>query len=324
MLIKVRDSLEVPSSAITPEDVYASRRTILKAARDSLILSAVGPLAFQTLWEDQAFGLAAKANPKYQEPALKKSITPFKYASSYNNFYEFGTDKSDPKKYAQKLKIKPWTLRVSGHVEKPADYLLEDFLKPLSLEDRVYRFRCVEAWSMVVPWLGFPLRALIAKAKPTSKAKYIRFKTLFDPKQMPGQKSRVLQWPYQEGLRLDEAMNDLSFLAVGMYGKVMPNQNGAPIRLVVPWKYGFKSIKSIVSIEFLEKQPKTSWEISAPQEYPFYSNVNPRVAHPRWSQKTERVLGSGLFAKRQKTLPFNGYADQVDHLYKAFDNTKLY
>jgi methionine sulfoxide reductase catalytic subunit len=299
--------MKIPSSAITTESVFHNRRRFLQAAVGSLLLPA---------WS------LAEANA--QDPELKKLITKPEDFSSYNNFYEFGMDKGDPKANAQKFKTKPWTVKVTGLVNKPADYQLEDFLKPYTIEDRIYRFRCVEGWSMVVPWMGIPLRKILERADPSSKAKFVLFKTLHDPAQMPMQKTSILQWPYQEGLRLDEAMHDLTLLTIGAYGKPLPNQNGAPLRLIIPWKYGFKSIKSIVSIELVSEQPKTSWEIKAPDEYPFYSNVNPEVPHPRWSQKTERVLGSGFFSSKQKTLLFNGYAKDVASLYSAFDNRKLY
>ncbi len=245
--------------------------------------------------------------------------TGFKDATTYNNYYEFGTDKSDPAKNAASLLPHPWKIKVEGEVNKPAEYDLDDLLKQSKFEERIYRHRCVEAWSMVIPWIGIPLADLIKKFEPTSKAKYVAFTTLYSPDQMPGQKRSVLQWPYVEGLRLDEAMHPLTILAVGMYGKVLPNQNGAPIRLIVPWKYGFKGIKSIVNIRFTEQQPPTTWNIMAPREYGFYANVNPNVDHPRWSQAKERRIGE--FFKR-KTLLFNGYADQVQSLYTGMDLRK--
>lgn len=247
--------------------------------------------------------------------------TPLKDVTTYNNFYEFGTDKSDPARHAHRLVTDPWSLTVDGAVAKPGTYTLEDILKPHALEERIYRLRCVEGWSMVIPWIGFPLADLIKRFEPESKAKYVRFETLVDRKQMPGTRRRVLDWPYVEGLRMDEARNPLTLMAVGLYGERLPNQNGAPIRLVVPWKYGFKSIKSIVRISFVESQPVSSWMQAAPREYGFYSNVNPDVPHPRWSQKRERRIGE--FRKR-KTLMFNGYAEQVASMYRGMDLKKYF
>jgi sulfoxide reductase catalytic subunit YedY len=241
--------------------------------------------------------------------------------TGYNNFYEFGTDKEDPKANAGRLKVRPWTVKVDGLVNKPADYAVDDLIKFNQLEERVYRLRCVEAWSMVIPWVGFPLAEVIKKVEPNSRAKYVAFETLLRPPEMPGQRTSVLEWPYREGLRLDEAMHPLTILAVGLYGKTLPNQNGAPIRLVVPWKYGFKGIKSIVRISFVERQPPTSWNLSNAREYGFYSNVNPQVDHPRWSQAQERRIGEFF---RRKTLMFNGYGDQVASLYSGMDLKKNY
>ncbi len=246
---------------------------------------------------------------------------PTKYDSvtSYCNFYELGTDKKDPKRNAKQLKTKPWSLSVEGECGKPGSFELEDFVKPHQLEERIYRLRCVEAWSMVIPWVGFPLADVIKRFEPNSSAKYVEFVTLFDPEMLPGQRRSVLNWPYREGLRMDEAMHPLTILAIGLYGEILPNQNGAPIRLVVPWKYGFKSIKSVVKIRFVEQQPRTAWNESAPQEYGFYSNVNPEVDHPRWSQKRERRIGE--FLKRD-TLMFNGYGEEVASLYAGMDLEK--
>jgi sulfoxide reductase catalytic subunit YedY len=244
--------------------------------------------------------------------------------TSYNNFYEFGTDKSDPKANAGAFKSRPWTVTVDGEAEVKGRFTLEDILKPHALEERIYRFRCVEAWSMVIPWLGFPLGDLIQRFKPTSKAKYVELTTLQDPKQMPGQRYAVLDWPYVEGLRMDEAMHPLTLMVVGLYGKVLPNQNGAPLRLIVPWKYGFKGVKSIVRIRFTERQPRTAWNLAAPQEYGFYANVNPNVDHPRWSQAKERRIGKSLLSPRLNTLMFNGYENEVAHLYKGMDLRKFY
>jgi sulfoxide reductase catalytic subunit YedY len=253
-----------------------------------------------------------------------EKLTGYEDVTRYNNFYEFGLDKGDPAKYAGLMKTKPWSVVVAGHCERPGSYALEDFLKGHTLEERVYRLRCVEAWSMVVPWVGIPMGEVLKRFQPTSNAKYVAFQTLFDPDEMPGTRRPVLAWPYREGLRMDEAMHPLAIFAVGLYGEVLPSQNGAPLRLVVPWKYGFKSIKSIVEIRFTEQLPPTSWNRYAPQEYGFYANVNPAVDHPRWSQAKERRIGTGLFSPRVPTLPFNGYAEQVAGLYRGMDLRKNY
>ncbi len=254
-----------------------------------------------------------------------EKITDYKDASSYNNFYEFGTDKADPARYAGALKTRPWSVEVEGLVKKPGRFGLEDLLKLGAMEERIYRLRCVEGWSMVIPWVGYSLSTLIKRVEPLGSAKYVEFVTLADAKVMPGVASRVLDWPYVEGLRLDEAMHPLTLLAFGMYGEVLPNQSGAPLRLIVPWKYGFKSGKSLVKIRFTEQQPRTAWNKAAPREYGFYSNVNPGVDHPRWSQSSERRIGEdGLFAKKRKTLLFNGYAAQVGQLYAGMDLTTYF
>lgn len=259
-----------------------------------------------------------------QTQAVDKT-TDYNDATSYNNFYEFGTNKSDPAKNAHTLVTKPWSVVVEGMVKKPKTYSLEELMKLSAQEERIYRLRCVEGWSMVIPWQGYSLSELIRQVEPTGNAKYVEFITQAEPKTMPGLGSRVLEWPYVEGLRLDEALHPLTMLSFGMYGKALPNQNGAPVRLVVPWKYGFKSAKSIVKIRFTDKEPRTAWNKSAPQEYGFYSNVNPNVDHPRWSQKTERRIGEGgLFAKKRATLMFNGYGDQVGQLYTGMDLKKLF
>jgi sulfoxide reductase catalytic subunit YedY len=265
--------------------------------------------------------LAAIANVTKGPFATDESQTDYGDATRYNNFYEFGTDKGDPKEYSGSLVTRPWSVAIKGEVGKPGTIAFEDLIKPHTPEERIYRHRCVEAWSMVIPWVGFPLGDVLKRFEPTSKAKYVAFRTLLDPQQMPGQRRPVLDWPYTEGLRLDEAMHPLTILAIGMYGHVLPNQNGAPLRLVVPWKYGFKGIKSIVAIRLTETQPPTAWNTSAPNEYGFYSNVNPAVDHPRWSQKTERRIGE---FRRRATLPFNGYGDQVAGLYAGMDLTKFY
>ena len=310
----IRKSSDIKSSEITDHAVYLKRREFLRTSA----LAAIGAsVAAPILWLPHAAeaveGLSFTRNKKL---SVDEEITEKLAATSYNNFYEFGTGKEDPVQNAGSLKTRPWSVVVEGQAEAPGVIDIEDILRDLMLEERIYRFRCVEAWSMVVPWVGFPLAALLKRFRPTSKAKYVYFETLFDPKQMPGQTRNVLQWPYREGLRMDEAMHPLTMIAVGMYGEVLPNQNGAPLRLVVPWKYGFKSIKSIVRIRFTEDQPPTSWNMQAPREYGFYSNVNPAVNHPRWSQKRERRLGD--FLKRD-TLPFNGYADQVAGLYSGMN-----
>ena len=322
------------SRDITPQAVYAQRRDWLKqmaagaaglsmaawASREALaqtpsdVVIRPGKLAPLT----GAVSRVSGAN-------TMEKITTYVDASSYNNFYEFGTDKSDPAKYAHTLQTKPWTVEVEGLVKKPGRFDLNALLKLSPMEERIYRLRCVEGWSMVIPWLGYSLAELIKRVEPLGSAKYVEFITQADPKTMPGVRSRVLDWPYVEGLRMDEAMHPLTLLSFGMYGEVLPNQNGAPVRLVVPWKYGFKSAKSLVKIRFVEKQPVNSWGRSAPQEYGFYSNVNPNVSHPRWSQATERRIGEdGLFAKKRKTLMFNGYEAQVGQLYAGMDLSKLY
>jgi sulfoxide reductase catalytic subunit YedY len=269
-------------------------------------------------------GLAA-TSLKYRRNAALSTSDPansFEDIKTYNNFYEFGTDKSDPAERSGQFRTRPWSVSVAGEAEVTGTFTLEDILKPHALEERIYRLRCVEAWSMVIPWVGFPLADLIKRFRPTSRARYVAFKTILRPEEMPGQRFPVLEWPYVEGLRMDEAMHPLTILAVGVYGETLPNQNGAPLRLVVPWKYGFKSIKSIVEIRFTEKQPPTSWNLSAPREYGFHANVNPEVDHPRWSQARERRIGAGLFAPRVPTRMFNGYAEQVASLYRGMDLRK--
>ena len=319
MLIRKPDAIE--SSEITDKKLYLDRRRFIQAA--SLGAAGIGsglllPAMFGTMDEARAARkLEGFTKGKF---STDEPQTPLKDITSYNNFYEFGTDKGDPKRYAGSLKTRPWTVEVEGEVHKPRTFDIEELLK-MPLEERVYRLRCVEAWSMVIPWIGFELKHLINAVQPTANAKYIQFVTLFDPEQMPGQRREVLDWPYVEGLRMDEAMNPLTIMGVGLYGEVMPNQNGAPIRLVVPWKYGFKSAKSIVKIRFVEEEPPTAWNMAAPQEYGFYSNVNPTVNHPRWSQASERRIGDFF---RRKTLMFNGYEEQVAHLYKGMDLKKLY
>jgi methionine sulfoxide reductase catalytic subunit len=340
-----------PSSEIAPEQQYLKRREFLKQA-GLISATAVGVGGGLSWWTGQRGGARARkevtvvsavdgGTPAAPVAAAKTPVMPqgeplnfgpspytvegeptkLDAIASYNNFYEYGLDKGDPAENAHRLKPRPWTVEVSGLVHKPETFDVDDLLKDFTLEERVYRFRCVEAWSMVIPWVGFPLAALLKKVEPLGKAKFVVFETLFDPEMMPGQKSRVLEWPYTDGLRLDEAMNPLTLMAVGIYGRTLLNQNGAPIRLIVPWKYGFKGPKSIVKISLAETQPRTTWNISAPNEYGFYSNVNPDVAHPRWSQATERRIGE---LTKRKTLPFNGYGEQVAALYAGMDLVKNY
>ncbi|MEK6629457.1 MAG: protein-methionine-sulfoxide reductase catalytic subunit MsrP [Acidobacteriota bacterium] len=315
MLIK--PTSDIRSSEITDERLYLRRREFFKAAAIPALAAAAG-------WVPPSLAVAGQTpipNVKKSAYVLDEKLTPFQDVTTYNNYYEFGTDKADPAMNAAEFRVKPWTVRIDGLVGKPADYQLEDLIKPHLLEERVYRLRCVEAWSMVIPWVGFPLGDLLKRVEPLDTAKFVEFTTLNDPRQMMGVRSPVLNWPYREGLRLDEAMHPLALLAVGLYGRQLLGQNGAPLRLVVPWKYGFKSIKSIVRIRLVGKQPETAWHASAPQEYGFYSNVNPDVDHPRWSQARERRIGE--FFKRP-TLKFNGYADQVAGLYAGMDLKKNY
>ena len=319
MLIK--RPADIKSSEITDKELYLNRRQFIQTASLGAAGLGAGLLAPGLLgptgaaWGATKLDNVAKGKFFTDEPQ-----TPLKDITSYNNFYEFGTDKGDPKRHSGSFKTRPWTVEVEGEVHKPRTFDIDELLK-LPLEERVYRLRCVEAWSMVIPWIGFELSHLIKAVEPTNNAKYIQFVTLYDPEQMPGQHRDILDWPYTEGLRMDEAMNPLTIMGVGLYGDVMPNQNGAPIRLVVPWKYGFKSGKSIVKIRFVEEEPPTSWNMAAPHEYGFYSNVNPTVNHPRWSQASERRIGDFF---RRKTLMFNGYEEQVAHLYKGMDLKKLY
>jgi len=332
MLIRVRDNRDIPPSEITGETAFINRRRFLAAMGVGVAAISAGTIA-----EPRVAYRASVSHrgPDWLEEKLSdldlgpfstnENATPWDYVTGYNNFYEFGTDKTDPAENARDFVTDPWSVEVSGHAENPGRFHMEDLVQPHRLEERVYRLRCVEAWSMVVPWVGIPLKSVLARFKPTSDAKYVRFKTLYDPEQMPEQRSRFssIDYPYVEGLRIDEAMNDLAFLAVGVYGRALPNQNGAPLRLVVPWKYGFKSIKSIVSIEFMSSQPKTTWELANAREYGFFANVNPDVDHPRWSQAQERRLPSSLFSRNTvETLMFNGYAPQVAHLYSGMNLVK--
>jgi sulfoxide reductase catalytic subunit YedY len=298
----IRRPPDIPSSEITDESLFWNRRSFIKAAGLGAAAITLLPRGWRRL-----------------EGNTDDKLTPYEDVTGYNNFYEFGTDKGDPKANATHFRTQPWKVEVAGEVNKPASYDLDDLLKGFTPVERVYRHRCVEAWSMVVPWLGIPLAGIIDKLGPTSKAKFVEFTTILDPSQMPGQRSNILPWPYVEALRMDEARHPLTMLVTGLYGKPIPNQNGAPLRLIVPWKYGFKGGKSIVKIRFTEQQPMTTWNIAAPNEYGFYANVNPEVDHPRWSQARERRVGE--FFKR-KTLMFNGYADQVASMYAGMDLRK--
>ena len=321
----------IQASEITPSKIWHQRRGLLRAfaAQGLLAPGLIGKTSaaaaqVATLTPPKATGLAALAAKPSAFSTLEKPSS-HRDVTSYNNFYEFGTDKEDPAGYAGTLRIRPWTIRLEGEIAKPRTIDIETLLRLAPMEERIYRMRCVEGWSMVIPWLGYPLSALIKQVEPLGQAKFVEFQTLADPQQMPGLRSSVIQWPYTEGLRLDEAMHPLTLLSFGLYGEVLPKQNGAPVRLVVPWKYGFKSAKSVVRIRFVEKQPMNSWMQSAPREYGFYSNVNPEVAHPRWSQATERRIGEdGLLSRKRKTLMFNGYAEQVSGLYAGMDLRKFY
>ena len=319
MLIKKPS--DIRPSEITSETNYLNRRQFMRA----------GSIAGAALLSGPALGAVVPVGDRVKLPDVGKSEfstdekpNSYEDITTYNNYYEFGTGKDDPVRNAQDFEARPWSITVDGHAEKTGTFDFDDFIKPFDLEERIYRMRCVEAWSMVIPWVGISLADVVKHYQPTSKAKYVAFETLHDPERMPGQRRRVLRWPYQEGLTIAEATHPLTILAVGLYGESMPNQNGAPIRLVVPWKYGFKGIKGIVRISFTEEQPPVSWNIAAPHEYGFYANVNPEVDHPRWSQASERRIGSGLFAARIPTQMFNGYADQVAHLYDGLDLRKNY
>ncbi len=311
----IRRAEAIRTSEITPPELVLRRRELLRGAGFALAGAALAPTLACGAEGEAPPAAPADANPfrTDEEP------TAFEDATRYNNFYEFGTDKGDPRRYAGSLRTRPWSVAISGEVAKPGSIDLDDLLRPHTPEERIYRLRCVEAWSMVIPWLGIPLGAILERFEPTSQARFVAFQTLHDPEQMPGQRSRVLDWPYVEGLRIDEAMHPLTILATGMYGRELPNQNGAPLRLVVPWKYGFKSIKSIVEIRLSRSQPATSWNRQAPHEYGFLANVNPDVDHPRWSQKRERRIGE---LRKRPTLPFNGYAEQVAQLYAGIDLRK--
>ena len=307
---------QIRPSEITSEGHYLSRRDFIRAGAiaggSALALPALGG-SVPAAHREQIPGLVQSEFSTDEAPNSYEDVT------TYNNYYEFGTGKADPYRYSQDFETRPWTVTVDGHAEKTGSFDFDDFIKPFDLEERIYRMRCVEAWSMVIPWVGISLADVVKSFKPTSQAKYVAFETLRDASRMPGQRRRVLDWPYREGLTIAEATHPLAILAVGLYGEVLPNQNGAPIRLVVPWKYGFKGIKGIVRMSFVEKVPRTSWNMAAANEYGFYANVNPNVSHPRWSQARERRIGAGLFAEKQPTLMYNGYGDQVAHLYEGLD-----
>jgi sulfoxide reductase catalytic subunit YedY len=317
MIIRTRKKSDVAPSEITSESVYQQRRRFIQA----MGVGMLGGLSTDLLAKAVAPEQRSLSNIIKSPYSTDEEQTSYKDATQYNNFYELGTGKRDPYIYSKKLKPRPWSISLGGHCEKPGTFDIDDFIKPYQLEERIYRLRCVEGWSMVIPWVGIPLADIIRQAQPTSNAKYVAFETLNDPSMLPGQRTPILKWPYVEGLRMDEAMHPLTILSVGIYGKELPNQNGAPIRLVVPWKYGFKSIKSIVKISFVEQQPPATWNEQAPDEYGFYSNVNPEVDHPRWSQSRERRLGE--FLKRD-TQMFNGYEEEVASLYSGMDLRKHY
>jgi sulfoxide reductase catalytic subunit YedY len=311
---------EIPGSEITDEKIYLRRRELMTGAAALALLPGLTQAAAAN--QPSGEGLQASPNPAYR---VQDALTPWKDVTTYNNFYEFGLDKDDPARLAHTLKTRPWTVQVDGHVQKGKTFDIDDLLRLFPLEERVYRLRCVEAWSMVIPWVGFPLASLLKRVEPMSQARYVEFTTLHHPETMPGQRRGLfgfsLDWPYLEGLRLDEALHPLTLLTVGLYGRVLPNQNGAPIRVVIPWKYGFKSIKSIVRIRLVSEEPRTSWVKSGGGEYGFYANVNPQVSHPRWSQATERRIGE---FRRRDTLMFNGYGEQVASLYSGMDLRKFY
>ena len=301
---------KIKYSEITPEKIYKNRRNFVKNLG----------LAAGSMFLSQNLITSANANTKKEE--LK--LTEYRYVTTYNNYYEFGTGKSDPVEKSQKFKTKPWDIVIDGEVEKPLKLSIEEIITMFPLEERIYKLRCVEGWSMVIPWLGFSLNKILKKVSPTSKAKFVKFTSILDPEQMIGQRFPILDWPYKEGLRIDEAMHDLTIMVTGLYGKKLPNQNGSPLRLIVPWKYGFKSSKAIVNIKLVEKMPTSSWMKASPNEYGFYSNVNPRVDHPRWSQATERVIGESIISPRIPTTMFNGYGDQVANLYTGMDLKKYF
>jgi len=316
--VLVKKASDIKSSEITDKKLYMNRRQFIAGSTALVASGVLSPSLLQESEDKSIQKLKVTERGKYTVP---EKNTPYEEATSYTNFYEFSTGKRSVKELSQSLRTRPWTLSIEGYVKKPKTYDIEELIHMFPLEERVYRWRCVEAWSMVIPWIGFPFAGFVKKCEPTSEAKYVEFTTLYDPEQMPGQQTKVLDWPYMEGLRMDEAMHPLALVAVGMYDDMLPNQNGAPIRLVVPWKYGFKSIKSIVRVKFVKKMPKSSWVRKKPEEYGFYASVNPEVDHPRWSQATERRIGE---EGRRKTLMFNGYTDQVEHLYSGMNLRKFY
>jgi sulfoxide reductase catalytic subunit YedY len=318
MWIKKKPSWDtIPPSEITPYDVYLNRRQFMAAAGAGVAAAALGPSAVAAAVRRRA--QEAQVGEVAFGEELRGELNDYDLITTYNNYYEFGTRKQDPAQNAGDFRPEPWSVEVSGEVHRPGRYSVEELVRPDEVEDRIYRLRCVEAWSMVVPWRGGAFRNLLTRVEPTSNAKFVAFETVYRPEEMPGQRRRVLEWPYVEGLRIDEAANELTFLATGLYGRDLPNQNGAPLRLVVPWKYGFKSIKSIVKITFTEEMPPTSWNLSAPHEYGFYANVNPEVDHPRWSQARETRL-PGI--RKSPTTMFNGYGEQVEHMYRGMDLTR--
>ena len=317
----IRRPSDILPSEITDESVYLKRREFLKMAGFVTAGALAGHPVFAA--DSTAGASGAKLTDVRKSPfSTDEPANSWTDITTYNNYYEFGTGKEDPSRYASEFNPRPWSVAVNGECDHPGSYSYEDLVSPHTLEERIYRLRCVEAWSMVIPWVGIPLASIIKGFAPNSNAKYVRFKTLLDPERMPGQRRGILDWPYVEGLTIEEAMHPLTLIAVGLYGRELPNQNGAPMRLVVPWKYGFKSIKAIVEISFTKKRPVSSWESAIPGEYGFYANVNPEVSHPRWSQARERPIGAGLFAQKKPTLMFNGYADQVASLYTGLDLRK--
>lgn len=323
MIIRTRKPSDILSSEITPEDVYGNRRSFIRDAAAGAAALALAPTILGASesgrHHERALRQQIPARFQNMKSELDENLNPYSDVTTYNNYYEFGTRKEDPARNAGDFQPNPWTVRIGGLVKKPGDYQLEDFIGPSNVEDRVYRMRCVEAWSVVVPWRGFPLSDVINRVEPTGDAKFVEFKTVVRPEEMPGQRTGVLDWPYIEGLRMDEAMNPLTLMTTGLYGMDLPNQNGAPLRLITPWKYGFKGVKSIVSMNFVEEMPLNTWWVQNRREYGFYANVNPEVDHPRWSQARERRLGE---FRRRETLMFNGYSDQVESMYASMDLTR--
>ncbi len=317
----IRKALDVRPSEITDKPTFLGRREFMKA---TLAMASASSMGMLLPWQQAQAGQRLQAYKQSAVP-IEDKLTPYEDVAGYNNFYELGTDKSDPARNASRLTTRPWTVTVEGEINNPRTYDIDELLKLAPLEERIYRMRCVEGWSMVIPWIGYSLNALIKRSEPTGNAKYIEFTSVYDPGKLAGQRVPILKWPYMEGLRLDEAMHPLALLCLGMYGEILPNQNGAPLRIVVPWKYGFKSAKSVVKIRLVEQQPITTWNRAVPSEYGFYSNVNPNVDHPRWSQATERRIGDHwLFSRKRKTLMFNGYADQVAQLYSGMNLKKFF